>query len=241
MKHKIPALIFILCLAVSPVFGDTCPDDYPYLCSDGYCYDVPCSQVQTCPDDYPYLCSDGYCYDVPCNEVQTCPDDHPYLCSDGYCYDVPCSEVNNGGSSSNNDITNTGSVDTSCLVGCWTTSSGATTVCYYSDKTGTVDGIGYAYRFTWKIENGNRIYFDYGDGWLSDYSLINQLDAYTLTVSTNNDMVSGSSSTQTYNRISGSCGSSGASDSESGSNTNSSGTSSSSGGSSGCFIHTVEN
>ena len=88
--------------------GNSCPTGYPYLCSDNYCYDVPCDQVTTgggdsCPTGYPYLCSDDYCYDVPCDQVTTggedsCPTGYPYLCSDDYCYNVPCSEVNAGNS-----------------------------------------------------------------------------------------------------------------------------------------------
>src|SRR3989344_4292373 len=46
----------------------TCPTDYPYLHSDGQCWNVPeesQTTQTTCPTDYPYLHSDGQCWNVP--------------------------------------------------------------------------------------------------------------------------------------------------------------------------------
>ena len=45
-----------------------------------------------CPVDFPYLWSDGYCYDIPENDLileNGCYNDHPYLWSDNYCYSYP--------------------------------------------------------------------------------------------------------------------------------------------------------
>jgi hypothetical protein len=68
---------------------------------------APASWGASCPSSSPYLCSDNYCYNVPCSQVNTggssCPSSSPYLCSDNYCYNVPCSQVNNGGTKSQFD------------------------------------------------------------------------------------------------------------------------------------------
>ena len=72
-----------------------CPVGFPYIWSDGYCYDTPETDVPDllsngCPVGFPYIWSDGYCYDTPETEIldNGCPEDYPYLWSDDYCYDV---------------------------------------------------------------------------------------------------------------------------------------------------------
>jgi len=55
---------------------ESCPPDYPYLWSDGQCYDQPESNYldNGCPVDYPYLWSDGQCYDQPESVLPTQPE-----------------------------------------------------------------------------------------------------------------------------------------------------------------------
>ncbi len=44
-----------------------CPTSYPYMHSDGQCWNVPELEIleNGCPTSYPYLWSDDYCYDEP--------------------------------------------------------------------------------------------------------------------------------------------------------------------------------
>jgi tetratricopeptide (TPR) repeat protein len=58
--------------------GDACPPDYPYLWSDGYCYDQP-----QCPPDYPYYNPEtNKCSTTPCFDPQ-----YPYYNSEtNKCY-----------------------------------------------------------------------------------------------------------------------------------------------------------
>jgi len=87
-------------LASQGNFGDSsyledfeleCPRDYPYLWSDGLCYDLSEYLENDCPRDYPYLWSDDFCYTVPETEYldNGCTVDYPYLWSDGLCYNIP--------------------------------------------------------------------------------------------------------------------------------------------------------
>jgi len=72
--------------SVSEYLDNGCTRDYPYLWSDGYCYDVP---EPTCPASHPYLWSDGFCYDAPEFLDNGCPRNYPYLWSGGLCYNLP--------------------------------------------------------------------------------------------------------------------------------------------------------
>jgi len=67
-----------------------CTVDYPYLWSDGLCYDQPEFYDNGCRNvDYPYLWSDGYCYGEPEFYDNGCPNGFPYLWSDDRCYTIP--------------------------------------------------------------------------------------------------------------------------------------------------------
>ena len=57
-------------------FQNNCPTGYPYLRSDGLCYQ--------CPTDFPFLHSDNLCYDGP-----ECTGNFPYLHSDNKCWNKP--------------------------------------------------------------------------------------------------------------------------------------------------------
>ena len=67
--------------------GGGCTGDYPYLHSDGKCWNVP----EGCGGDYPYLHSDGKCWNVPegGGGGGGCTGDYPYLHSDGKCWNIP--------------------------------------------------------------------------------------------------------------------------------------------------------
>jgi len=56
-----------------------CSGAYPYLHSDGQCWNVP-----ECGGSYPYPHSDGQCWNVP-----ECGGSYPYPHSDGQCWNVP--------------------------------------------------------------------------------------------------------------------------------------------------------
>jgi len=58
-----------------------CPAGFPYLHSDGQCWDVP----ECTKPDFPYPHSDGLCWDVP----ECTKPDFPYPHSDGLCVLIP--------------------------------------------------------------------------------------------------------------------------------------------------------
>ncbi|KAG2478120.1 MAG: putative Excalibur domain protein [Nitrosopumilales archaeon] len=73
----------------SEYLDNGCPVGYPYIWSDGYCYDQPESTSYECPTGYPYEWSDGLCYNEPEFYDNGCPNGYPYLWSDGLCYTIP--------------------------------------------------------------------------------------------------------------------------------------------------------
>jgi len=64
----------------------SCPSNYPYLWSDGNCWNTPEDyQVETeCSSDYPYKWENGQCYNLP-----ECTASNPYRYDDGMCYNLP--------------------------------------------------------------------------------------------------------------------------------------------------------
>ena len=71
---------------VSEYLENGCTRDYPYLWSDGLCYDEP---EPECPETHPYLWEDDFCYSVPEYLENGCHIDYPYLWSDELCYNLP--------------------------------------------------------------------------------------------------------------------------------------------------------
>lgn len=93
-----------------------CPDGYPYVWDDGYCYDGPPQQNECspgyvlayndptvcCPSNYPYNGFDGFCYETDPTDPGSqcspgyapaynypsicCSTDYPYYWSDGLCH-----------------------------------------------------------------------------------------------------------------------------------------------------------
>ncbi|MBN4046209.1 hypothetical protein JYT57_00865, partial [Nitrosarchaeum koreense] len=83
--------------------SDGCPENYPYIWSNGQCYSQPDSNLLSndCPDDYPYEHSNGDCYGYqesgtgPSFYANGCPEGYPFLnLWNGDCTTTPDPDVN---------------------------------------------------------------------------------------------------------------------------------------------------
>jgi len=70
----------------SEILDNGCSIDYPYLWSDGFCYQT---SEPNCPAGYPYIWSDGFCYTEPEYYDNGCPNGYPFIWSDGLCHTIP--------------------------------------------------------------------------------------------------------------------------------------------------------
>jgi micrococcal nuclease len=85
------------------ILENGCHIDYPYLWSDGMCYNLPEYLNNGCPRDYPYLWSDGMCYyfpepvqeqaPEPEEEQSSCDPSYPTVCIPPYPPDLDCGEI----------------------------------------------------------------------------------------------------------------------------------------------------
>jgi len=77
-----------------------CPVGYPYIWSDGFCYDLPEYLENGCPRGYPYIWSDDLCYtipeyvyDEPVELAPSCDSSYPDVCIAPYPPDLDCDEI----------------------------------------------------------------------------------------------------------------------------------------------------
>jgi micrococcal nuclease len=81
----------------STISEPKCPADYPYLWSDGLCYQVPEFLDNGCPRNYPHLWSDGLCYNLPEpvyeESARSCDSSYPDFCIPPPPPDLDCDDI----------------------------------------------------------------------------------------------------------------------------------------------------
>ena len=84
------------CSNNSETLDNGCTIDYPYLWSDGFCYDALELLDNGCPRNYPYLWLDGMCNAIPEPEYEEspkCDASYPDICIAPYPPDLDCDEI----------------------------------------------------------------------------------------------------------------------------------------------------